>query len=488
MDDLEKKPGLLTGGQVTRREVLKKGLIGAAGLTVLPTVLAACSSSATPSPAPTSPPATVAPGTVAPATPAPTTGFIGPLTGTLKIGSNHSDASEKSGMVAINAAFAKATGLTPTMNTVDHNTFQDQINNYLGGTPDDAFTWFSGYRMRFFASKALATAIDDVWATVSSNFTAGFANSVIGNDQHVYGIPVDYYPWCVFYRKSLFTAKNYTVPSTWTDFIALCTQMQKDGLTPIAFSDKDGWPAMGTFDILDLRLNGYDFHVGLMTGAQKWTDPKVTAVFQQWAQLVPFYTKGYAGLTWEQACDTLVRKTAGMFFLGLFMTGEVATVDKTAVADIDFFPFPFLGNSYDAEKALDAPIDVWMVSAKSPTLQADLANAKAYMAFWAEGATQVMMYKANNGFIPTANDADTSQYDVLTQKAVTIVSAAQKITQFMDRDTRPDFAGANGMQSFLLNFLKTPSQDLSKLQASIQGFWDALPPYNANPVPTPSPS
>ena len=71
MDDLEKKPGLLSGGQVTRREVLKKGLIGAAGLTVLPTVIAACSSSATP--APTAAPVTAAPATTAPESAAPAT-------------------------------------------------------------------------------------------------------------------------------------------------------------------------------------------------------------------------------------------------------------------------------------------------------------------------------------------------------------------------------------------------------------------------------
>jgi multiple sugar transport system substrate-binding protein len=449
---MDKKPGFLTGGKVTRREVLKTGVIAAAGLTVLPAVIAACSSSATPAPS-------------------------GQLSGKLTVGSNHSDASDLAGMKAINAAFATATGLTPTMNTVDHNTFQDQINNYLGATPDDVFCWFSGYRMRFFASKGLATAIDDAWATVSSNFTAGFANSVIGNDQKVYGIPVDYYPWCVFYRKSVFSAKGYTVPATWTDFMTLCNKMKTDGLTPIAFADKDGWPAMGTFDILNLRLNGYDFHVGLMTGTNKWTDPKVTAVFQQWAQLIPFYTDGFAGLTWQQACDTLVRSTAGMYFLGLFMTGEVNTVDKTVVADIDFFPFPFLGNSFDAEKALDAPIDIMMMSAKSKDLSADMANAKAYLEFWAKGTTQLLMYQANNGFIPTASDADTTKFDVLTQKAVQIVSGAQKITQFMDRDTRPDFAGANGMQSFLLKFLGAPTQDLAALQTSIQAFWDALPAY-----------
>ena len=60
--------------------------------------------------------------------------------------------------------------------------------------------------------------------------------------------------------------------------------------TPIAFGDQEGWPAQGTFDILNLRLNGYDFHVGLMAGKQKWTDPKVTAVFKKWAEILPVTT------------------------------------------------------------------------------------------------------------------------------------------------------------------------------------------------------
>jgi hypothetical protein len=33
------------------------------------------------------------------------------------------------------------------------------------------------------------------------------------------------------------------------------------------------------------------------------------------------------------------------------------------------------------------------------------------------------------------------------------------------------------MQSFLLNFLNTPTQDLTAFQKSIQDFWDKLPNY-----------
>jgi multiple sugar transport system substrate-binding protein len=412
------------------------------------------------------------PGSVAPASAA-------ALTGTVTVGSNHSDAGEAKGMAAINAAFMAANpGVTVKMNAVDHNTFQNQIGAYLQGTPEDDFTWFSGYRMRFFAAKGLATAIDDVWTKVSSNFTGAFATSVTGDDKKVYGIPVDYYPWAVFYRKSVFTAKGYTVPKTWDDLTALCTKMQTDGLIPIAFGDKDGWPAMGTFDILNLRLNGYDFHTQLLTGnGQKWTDPKVTAVFKKWAEIMPFHDKTYAGLTWQKAADTLVQKKSGMYLLGLFMTAEFAATGVAAdLADVDFFPFPSLGTQYDAENALDAPIDVWMVTAKSPTLQADLDVAKAYMEFWAKGSTQLLMFQNQPGFIPTANDTDTSSYSDLQKKAQAIVSSAQKITQFLDRDSRPDFAGANGMQAFLQKFLANPTQDTTALQAEIQAYWDALPP------------
>ena len=69
------------------------------------------------------------------------------------------------------------------------------------------------------------------------------------------------------------------------------------------------------------------------------------------------------------------------------------------------------------------------------------------MEFWSKGSTQVLMFKNQPGLIPTANDADTSTYSPLQKKAQEIVSKATKITQFLDRDTRSDFAGANGMQA-----------------------------------------
>jgi multiple sugar transport system substrate-binding protein len=458
---------------LTRRTVLK-GIAGAAGLVSVPAIVAACSTPASSgaSSAAASNAASSTPSAAASA--AASTGI-----GSVSIGSYHTDPGEPEGQKAVDAAFTTATGIAVKENIVDHTTYQNQISNYLNGQPDTAYTWFSGFRMKFFADKGLSVPIDDLWAKVKDNFSEGFAQSVVGNDSKVYGIPVDYYPWAVFYRKSVFSAKGYTVPTTWDELKALCVKMQADGLTPIAFADQEGWPAMGTFDILNLRLNGYDFHVGLMAGSQKWTDPKVTAVFQKWAEIMPYHSKDYAGKKWTDAATTLLNKKSGMFLLGLFMSSVFsATKVQADIDDLDFFPYPNLGTQYDAEAALDAPIDTWQIAAKSPNLTAEHDAALAYLEFWSKGSTQGIFFEHQPGFIPTAKDADTSKYSALQKKAVEVVGSAKRITQFLDRDTRSDFAGPQGMQGFLQKFLGDPSQDLAALQKTIQDYWDSLPPLS----------
>ena len=451
---------------VSRRTVLK-GMAGVAGLASVPAIIAACSSSSsTPSAAP---PSVAAPSVAAPSEAAPSV-----AAGSITVGSNYSDAVPKKVFQDIIDTFTQQTGITVKVNTVDHGTFQDQISSYLQGTPDDVFTWFSGFRMRFFAAQGLATDISDVWSSGGSHYSDAFKVGSTGDDGKQYFIPIYNYPWAVFYRKSVFADKGYTPPTTLTEFKTLAAKMKSDGLIPMAFGDKDGWPAMGTFDILNLRQNGYDFHVGLMAGNQKWTDPKVKDVFNVFKDLLPFYQEGAAGRTWQDAAQALVQKKAGMYLLGMFVSQQFQEAGQADLDDLDFFPYPDFGTQYDAEKALDAPIDGLMVSANSPNLQADLDSAKAFLEYIALPATQVAWVTADPSNVAAAKDADTSGYSPLQKKAAELIGNAQRITQFLDRDTNPNFAGANGMQAFLLDFLKTPDQDLDAFLKKIQDFWDTL--------------
>ncbi len=439
----------------------------AVSLAALAVIVAACGGSTATTAPSVGAPSVVAPSVVAPSVVAPSVATGG---GSVTLGSNASDAVPKAALAAMAAACTASTGVAITINTTEHGKFQDSISSYLQGTPDDIFTWFAGYRMRFFAAQGLSTDISDVWSQIGGDFSAAFKNASTGDDGKQYFVPNYNYPWVVIYRKALWTAKGYTIPKTLADLTTLATKMKADGITPIAFADKDGWPAMGTFDILNMRTNGYQFHVDLMAGKQKWTDPKVKAVFETWKTLLPFYQSGALGLTWQEAAKAMVNQTAGMYFLGTF-AGQQATNPADA-ADLAFFPFPTLGTAYDAEGGIDAPIDGFMLS-KAPK---DLAAAKKVMACFGGADAQAAYIKLDPNDVSANSKVDTSGYNAFQKASADIIGKSTAIAQFLDRDTRPDFAGPNYMQAYLQKFLTTPDQDLDAFLKNIQTNYDSLPP------------
>jgi multiple sugar transport system substrate-binding protein len=82
---------------------------------------------------------------------------------------------------------------------------------------------------------------------------------------------------------------------------------------------------------------------------------------------------------------------------------------------------------------------------------------------------------ANPNRIALAKDSDTSGYTSFQKKMADAISGAGRLAQFLDRDSRPDFTGPQGMQRFLQDFLADPSQDLDAYLRGIQAFWDSLP-------------
>jgi multiple sugar transport system substrate-binding protein len=379
--------------------------------------------------------------------------------GTVSFGSNYSDPVPKTAMAATLAAFTKQSGIKVSVNSVDHNTFQQQINTYLQGRPQDVFTWFAGYRMQFFAQKGLLSPIDDVWQTLKPQFAPALQAASRGLDGHFYFVPIYNYPWAVFYRKSVFAQHNYKIPKTWDQFIALAKQMKTDGLTPIAFTDKDGWPAMGTFDILNMRINGYQFHVSLMAGKQSWDSPQVKAVFNQWKELLPHYSDGALGLTWQEGADQLVKKQAGMYLLGSFV--GIQFTDPADHADLDFFAYPEINPKW-GQDSLDAPIDGFLM-ARHPK---NASGAKALLTFLGSATAANTYLKTDPNDVGTNLHTSTAHYSVLQKKAAKFISQAKHIAQYMDRDTRPDFA-STVMIPALQQFLNSPN-DVNGLVSSIE--------------------
>jgi multiple sugar transport system substrate-binding protein len=148
-------------------------------------------------------------------------GSSGSATGPITFGSNYSDEAPKAAFASLTQQATAKTSVQVTVNTTDHNTFQNNISNYLQGTPDSLATWFAGYRLQFFAAQGLLTPIDDVWDKIGGNFNDAAKNLSKGLDGHYYLVPIYNYPWVTFYNKCTFEKGGYEVPSTWDEMITL---------------------------------------------------------------------------------------------------------------------------------------------------------------------------------------------------------------------------------------------------------------------------
>ena len=126
--------------------------------------------------------------------------------------------------------------------------------------------------------------------------------------------------WGVYYRKDLFTANGISVPTTWDDFVAACATLKAAGITPITIGSKYLWTTAGVFDYLNLRTNGYEFHMDLTLGKVPYTDPKVQAVFDKWDELVKpgYFLENHAALSWQEALTPMVNGEAAMYVMGNF--------------------------------------------------------------------------------------------------------------------------------------------------------------------------
>jgi multiple sugar transport system substrate-binding protein len=244
----------------------------------------------------------------------------------------------------------------------------------------------------------------------------------------------------------VFEEKGWTVPTTLDELTTLADAMQADGVTPFSLGNDGKWPAMGTFDILNMRINGYQFHVDLMAGNGDWTSDEVKAVFAEWETLLPYHQEGANGRTWQEAAQSMKSGETGMMLLGTFISEQFAD----DLDDLDFFPFPEVNADHGTD-SIDAPIDGFMLAAEPD----NEAAAKEFLTYLATGEAQITFLTANPGSVAVATDADTAAYTALQQKSAELIAGTANIAQFLDRDTNPEFA-ANVMGDALADFVADP--------------------------------
>jgi multiple sugar transport system substrate-binding protein len=372
---------------------------------------------------------------------------------------------------ALVAAYVAKTGNEVTPNFTESNAFQNNLSQYLQGTPDDAFQWMAGYRMQFFAEQGLLVDISDVWDEIGDQYSESYKIASTGLDGNQYFIPQSWYPWGLHFRKSMMAEIGLNPEDiyNWDDMMGALEELKGQGLIGLASADKGGWEAMGTFDILNARINGYQFHVDLLAGREKWTDDRVKEVFRHWEMLVPYMNTNVLDLEWDGAMQLLLQRQAGFFMNGSWFGANFLEQSQEDYDDLWIVPFPEINPDHGRD-TIDAPIDGLCVAANGSNAD----GGKDFLKFAGDIEGVQAIIDVGIPYTSANSQQDTSAYDPFQQQQLAVMGEAKYITQFLDRDTRPDFAGPVVGPS-LQEWFRDPSSVDSILE-SMQSQWDALPP------------
>lgn len=386
-------------------------------------------------------------------------------TGTLTLQSSLSDPKPKAALAEIMAAF---TGPKTTLNTVAMEQFRAQLSTYLtSSAPPDVLTWYAGAVARDYADQGLLLDVSDLWTGTGA--CASFSSALKSLSSTTAGrqifVPTNYYWWSIFYKKSSFQKWGVTAPTTWDDFLALCTELKARGVHPLAQgTGSTAWMASGWFDYLNLRINGATYHRALLAGEHKFTDSEVVTVLEEYRKLIPFFDPNYASYSYQEAVTPMVQNKTAMYLIGAFVTQFFPTAQQD---DLDFFSVPPINTSVPS--AEEAPTDGYFASARGKNPE----GARKLLGYLASAeAQQTFISKSGSSNLPTNPDVDTSGFSTLVQKGIKLLNETQEITQFFNRDSSDALQAT--ADTALTKFLANPADlqgVLTDWQSAAEKVW-----------------
>lgn len=337
-----------------------------------------------------------------------------------------------------------------TLNTVAIEQFRAQLSTYLTSSrPPDVLTWYAGSVARDYASKGLLLDVSELWtgSGAATNYSPALKSlSSDASGKQIF-LPTNYYWWGVFHLKSAFTEWGITEPTTWDEFIIVCDKLKGMGIVPLSNGiGSTPWMASGWFDILNLRVNGADYHRELLAGKSSFDSTEVRNVMKYYADIVPYMDPNAASYAWQDAVTPLAQKKNAMYLVGAFLS---QSMPEGTADDLDFFSVPVIDKSIGT--AEEAPTDGYFASSKTTNPKATLdlmtylANAKSQTAF---------ITASGSSNLPTSPDVETTQFSPLVQKGLKMLGDTSEITQFFNRDSSDSLQTT--ADTALTKFIATP--------------------------------
>lgn len=172
-------------------------------------------------------------------------------------------------------------------------------------------------------------------------------------DGATYGIPLQYTVQAVYYDRRMFRAHGWTVPRTWAEWTALCEQVRKAGLAPLAFQGRYTYYATPLIDHAYYHLAGrqaYLDQLALKPGA--FNNPAMVRSLELVQKLArEEFQAGSLGMSHTEAQLEFLQGRAAMIVCGSWFKSEMRDRFPPGF-ELGEFPIPLPSKSSEDPRAV----------------------------------------------------------------------------------------------------------------------------------------
>ncbi len=206
----------------------------------------------------------------------------------------------------------------------------------------------------FVDAKILADVSDyEGLSTIKSSYVDILEGLEFVPTEGTYGVPYAANAAGVLYNRDMFKEHGWDIPETWDELMALCEEIQSEGMLPFYFGFKDTWTCLAPWNALAVDLADADICKQVNRGEANFTDAyRETA--EKILELIKYGESGPFAYGYNDACTAFANGESAMFAIGSYAVPQIKSVNPDM--NIDSFVMP--GSNNKEENVLNSGVDL----------------------------------------------------------------------------------------------------------------------------------
>jgi raffinose/stachyose/melibiose transport system substrate-binding protein len=153
----------------------------------------------------------------------------------------------------------------------------------------------------------------------------------------VYGVPYVANAAGILYNREMFEEHGWEIPTTWTELLELCEQIQSEGILPFYFGFKDTWTCLAPWNAMAVNLSPSNTTKLVNAGTTTFATEYRT-LSERYLQLLQYGPDDPFAYGYNDACTAFARGESAMYTIGSYAAPQILSVNPDM--QLDSFVFP----------------------------------------------------------------------------------------------------------------------------------------------------